>query len=109
MRCWTVQEDVAVFSEHLANIAQRFDLAYVHIRRRDKANKTLISNTGYSRDEANAAIEDGRVDAISFGSLFAANPDLPHRFQQGAELNAVDFSKYFSSGPQGYTDYPALS
>ncbi|KAH9142109.1 hypothetical protein LEN26_005150 [Aphanomyces euteiches] len=122
--CWTVQEDVAVFSEHLAKIAQRFDLAYVHIRRCDKANvltgdvepifrqhfkKTFISNTGYGRDEANAAIEDGRVDAISFGSLFAANPDLPDRFQQGAELNAMDFSKYFSSGPQGYTDYPALS
>ncbi|CAK4084610.1 unnamed protein product [Aphanomyces euteiches] len=121
---WTDQEDVADLSEHLAKIAQRFDLAYAHILRRDYSNvltgdvepifrrhfkNVVISNMGYTRDDANAAIEEGRVDAVSFGSLFVANPDLPERFKEGAELNMPDYSKYFASGPEGYTDYPALS
>ncbi|KAG9405103.1 hypothetical protein AC1031_004209 [Aphanomyces cochlioides] len=121
---WTAQEDVAELSEHLAKIAQRFDLAYAHILRRDYSNvltgdvepifrrhfkNVNISNMGYTKDDANAAIEEGRVDAVSFGSLFVANPDLPERFKQGAELSMSDYSKYFASGPEGYTDYPALS
>lgn len=36
-----------------------------------------------------------------------ANPDLPERVSNGWEINRkVDFSKAFSSGPEGYIDYP---
>jgi 2,4-dienoyl-CoA reductase-like NADH-dependent reductase (Old Yellow Enzyme family) len=46
---------------------------------------------------------------VAFGQLFIANPDLPARFTRNAPLNVPDGSTFFTSGPHGYTDYPALS
>ena len=45
---------------------------------------------------------------MAFGKLFIANPDLPARIQQGGPYNAWDESTFYSPGPKGYTDYPAL-
>jgi N-ethylmaleimide reductase len=43
----------------------------------------LVLSAGYDQQSAEAAIREGRADAISFGSLFIANPDLPVRFANG--------------------------
>jgi 2,4-dienoyl-CoA reductase-like NADH-dependent reductase (Old Yellow Enzyme family) len=40
---------------------------------------------------------------------FLANPDLVERYRTGAPLNAPDFATFYSAGPKGYTDYPALA
>ncbi|KAF0708332.1 hypothetical protein As57867_006365, partial [Aphanomyces stellatus] len=116
--------DPAALSEHLAKIAQRFNLAYVHVMRADffqaqtgdivpifrqHFKNTLIANMGYTKDEANEAIAAGKVDAIAFGTAFLANPDLPARFAKGAELNAPDAATFYVGGAKGYTDYPALN
>jgi 2,4-dienoyl-CoA reductase-like NADH-dependent reductase (Old Yellow Enzyme family) len=67
-----------------------------------------IANEGFSRETAEAAIEAGEADAVAFGKLFIANPDLPRRFSLGAPLNAWNADTFYSEGPVGYIDYPAL-
>jgi N-ethylmaleimide reductase len=69
----------------------------------------LILNGGYTRETANQVLERGVADAIAFGRLFIANPDLPERFARDAELNQPDPATYYSGGTKGYTDYPFLS
>jgi 2,4-dienoyl-CoA reductase-like NADH-dependent reductase (Old Yellow Enzyme family) len=68
-----------------------------------------IANEKYTLAKANKVIEDGEADAVAFGQLFIANPDLPARFASDALLNVPDGSTFFTPGSHGYTDYPALS
>lgn len=53
-------------------------------------------------------IEEGAADLVSFGRLFMANPDLPHRLETGAPLNEPDLSRAYGGDAAGYTDYPVL-
>jgi N-ethylmaleimide reductase len=69
----------------------------------------LIANMGYGAAEANAAIAAGAIDAVAFGTAFLANPDLPERLRLGAPLNSPDPATFYTQGPVGYTDYPALA
>ncbi len=68
-----------------------------------------IANEAFTPETAAKIVSDGVADAVSFGRLYIANPDLPERIAKGAELNAPDPGTFFGQGPQGYTDYPALS
>ncbi len=68
----------------------------------------FVANQGLAFETATRLIEAGEADAVGFGVLFIANPDLPERFRQGAPLNQPDPSTFYASGPEGYTDYPAL-
>ncbi|KAH9094495.1 hypothetical protein LEN26_018303, partial [Aphanomyces euteiches] len=114
-------EDPLALSEYLAKLSQRFDLAYVHVMRRDifgiqegdceatfrkYFHNTLISNLGYTKDEANAAIEAGQVDAVAFGAAYIGNPDLVERFATNAPLNESDPATFYVGGAKGYIDYP---
>jgi len=67
-----------------------------------------IANESFDQAGAEAALADGVADAVAFGKLFIANPDLPKRFATGAALNPWDTATFYSGGAQGYTDYPAL-
>lgn len=68
-----------------------------------------IANEKFTKDTAERAIAEHRADAVAFGQLFIANPDLPERFATNAPLNAPDFSTFYNGGVKGYTDYPFLS
>jgi len=68
----------------------------------------FIANEKFTKETAEAAIASGRADAVAFGQLFIANPDLPERFKLGAPLNAPDPATFYAQGPKGYTDYPFL-
>jgi 2,4-dienoyl-CoA reductase-like NADH-dependent reductase (Old Yellow Enzyme family) len=68
----------------------------------------LILNSDYSLDDGSEALRLGKADAIAFGRLFLANPDLPARFAKRAALNAPSVETFYTPGPVGYTDYPAL-
>ncbi len=68
----------------------------------------LIANGSYTGDTAERAIETGAADAIAFGVLFLANPDLPKRLAIAAPLNRPDVSTFYGGGERGYIDYPAL-
>lgn len=48
------------------------------------------------------------ADAVAFGRLFIANPDLPRRIELDALLNAYDRSTFYARGVEGYLDYPTL-
>jgi 2,4-dienoyl-CoA reductase-like NADH-dependent reductase (Old Yellow Enzyme family) len=69
----------------------------------------LIANEGFTKETATAAINSGAADAVAFGKLFIANPDLPVRFSLGEPLNTPDPTTFYAHGPKGYTDYPTLA
>jgi 2,4-dienoyl-CoA reductase-like NADH-dependent reductase (Old Yellow Enzyme family) len=68
-----------------------------------------IANEGFTPESAEKLVASGEADAVSFGKLFIANPDLPERIKRGAPLNAPDVSTFYGNSSKGYTDYPALS
>jgi 2,4-dienoyl-CoA reductase-like NADH-dependent reductase (Old Yellow Enzyme family) len=68
----------------------------------------LVLNSDYRLERAEAALAEGVADAITFGRPFISNPDLVDRFARGAELAPDDMATWYSQGPEGYTDYPAL-
>ncbi len=116
-------------SKHFAYLCERlneFDLAYLHIVDalegdvrhganvvdlsvlREAYRGVLLANGGYTQEKGDKAIANGEADAVTFGELFIANPDLPERFSKKAALNKADPSTYYTQGEKGYTDYPTL-
>lgn len=69
----------------------------------------VVTNGGFTLETGNQALQEGWADAVAFGVPFLANPDLPNRFKLGAPLNEADPSTFYTPGPKGYTDYPALA
>jgi 2,4-dienoyl-CoA reductase-like NADH-dependent reductase (Old Yellow Enzyme family) len=68
-----------------------------------------IVNEGFTQEGGEEALVSGVADAVAFGKLFIANPDLPHRFALRAPLNPWNAATFYVQGPEGYTDYPALA
>jgi 2,4-dienoyl-CoA reductase-like NADH-dependent reductase (Old Yellow Enzyme family) len=68
----------------------------------------LVLNQEYTLETAQADIASGLADAISFGRPFISNPDLVARLRNNAEIAPDNFRTWYSAGPEGYTDYPAL-
>lgn len=68
----------------------------------------LILSGGYDAARAESDLAAGKCDLVAVGRPILANPDLVARWQSGAELNAPDFSTFYTPGEKGYTDYPAL-
>ncbi len=102
-----------------------FGLAYLHVvervrdtRENDPGAKAIINrlrklwsgvyiaNSGYDGATGEESVRIGHADAIAFGRLFLANPDLPHRLQQGLPLNVPDHNSFYGGTEKGYTDYP---
>ncbi|HYW32477.1 MAG TPA: alkene reductase [Gemmatimonas sp.] len=69
----------------------------------------LIANGGFDRDRAEAVLDAGTADLVSFGVPFLANPDLPARLRAGIPLNAPHPATFYGEGPRGYTDYPTAN
>lgn len=67
-----------------------------------------IANEGFTAEAAAHLLAAGEADAVAFGKLFIANPDLPARLRRNAPLNAPDPASFYASGAAGYTDYPFL-
>lgn len=75
---------------------------------REVFTRPLILNQEYTFETAEADVASGLADGIAFGRKFIANPDLVERFRRGAALNLDNPKTWYSTGPEGYTDYPAL-
>lgn len=118
-----IDSDPVGLATWLATRLNEFNLAYLHVMRGDFFGKqngdvltpiranyrgTLIGNMGYSIDEAEEAIRDGKLDAVAFGMAFLANPDLPARIKAKAPLNTPNPETFYTPGPAGYTDYPVF-
>ncbi|WP_296597388.1 alkene reductase [Phenylobacterium sp.] len=67
-----------------------------------------IANEGLNAETAQALLDAGEADAVSFGKDFISNPDLPARLQRGAPLNPWKLETFYAPGAEGYVDYPAL-
>ena len=70
---------------------------------------TLILNGGYDAARAEADLQAGKGDLISFGSAYVANPDLAERMKLKAELAKPDTATFYTADAKGYTDYPAMA
>jgi N-ethylmaleimide reductase len=68
----------------------------------------LILNQDYTLEGAQADLDSGVADGVAFGRKFIANPDLVERFRQGAPIAQDNQATWYSKGPEGYIDYPAL-
>ena len=122
-------DPVALFSHIIAELSKR-KLAYLHLIEpraggdgskpvedapdasglfRSKFHGVLISAGGFNRESAEQAVGTGAADAVAFGRIFIANPDLPERLRHAAPLNAYDRATFYGGGEAGYTDYPTLA
>ena len=68
-----------------------------------------IANEAFTAASAAATVEAGEADAIAFGKLFIANPDLPQRLALNGPLNNWNSATFYSEGAEGYTDYSKLA
>lgn len=75
---------------------------------RKRFSGTLVLNFGYNKDTAEKVISEEGADAVSFGSLFISNPDLPERFAKNSALTPGDRSTFYGGGEKGYVDYPRV-
>lgn len=82
--------------------------AIVKNRFKDAGGCAYIGNGGLTPDEADTRVADGLADAIAFGELYIANPDLVERIAAGGPYNEPDRDTYYGRGAKGYTDYPTL-
>ncbi len=69
-------------------------------------NGVYIANGGYDAARGELAISDNHADAVAYGRLFLANPDLPKRLQSGGPLNTPDPKSFYGGTELGYIDYP---
>ncbi len=111
---------------HVLHELNRFKLAYAHLIMSTEEDfrhgaapvplaalgkefhGPLIVANGFTRATGTLVLEEDLADAVAFGRLFIANPDLPERFRLDAPLNALDESTLYGGSQKGYTDYPAL-
>jgi N-ethylmaleimide reductase len=112
--------------EHVTGELNRFDLAFLDLlqgtggapasdwipfdydRLRAIYKGNLVRNNGYDFKSATRAVSTGAADAIAFGRLLLANPDLVERFRIDAPLNVPDYERLYVGEEKGYTDYPTL-
>jgi len=118
--------DPETFFVYLLGQLNRFELAYLHIVDalegdvRHGANVVSLADLrkaykgmlivcgGYDKLRAEDAINQGLADAVAFGQLYIANPDLVERFKLNAPLNKADATTFYGGTEKGYTDYPFL-
>jgi len=110
---------------YAAGRLNRFGLAYLHVldglalgfhglgqrmtlgEFRGVFEGPLMGNCGYTKETAEAAIQSGQADLISFGRPFISNPDLVERLANGWPLNPpADMKVWYSFDEVGYTDFP---
>jgi len=102
---------------HVARELDRKKIAFIFTREymakdsltpliRQNFKGIIIANEKLNKDSAELLVNEGKADAVSFGVLFIANPDLPVRFKKGLPLNKPQFETFYAEGEKGYVDYP---
>ena len=107
----------ALYEYVVKNLSGR-NLAYLHIsdvgnqgwhaKLRPLFDGVYFANSGLTKETGGEMLAENDADAIVYGVLFLANPDLPKRFAKNAELNQPDQSTFYTPGEKGYTDYPTF-
>jgi N-ethylmaleimide reductase len=115
---------------YVAEQLNQFHLAYLHIieprvrgnivihenqgpvaseRLRSVFHGKIIAAGGFEPESAEDAVEQGIVDAVTFGRHFISNPDLPRRIREGLPLAEYDRNTFYTFDSRGYNDYPAYA
>jgi N-ethylmaleimide reductase len=68
----------------------------------------LLAAGNLTATSAQAMLDSGLIQVAVFGRPFIANPDLVERLKKGAALAAPREDLFYTAGPEGYSDYPAL-
>jgi N-ethylmaleimide reductase len=77
---------------------------FSHFRRHYSGR--LMANLGFTQLTGNTILKEGKVDLVSFGQLFIANPDLVEHFKHHLPLSENNPDTYYTGEEKGYTDYP---
>ncbi len=116
--------DPVALTRHVATELNRRGIAFLHVMRGDffgvqkgdvvtparaAFKGALMANMGYTPEEGAAAVAAGTLQAVCFGHHYISNPDLVERVRRGAALVEPDGKTFYSPGPAGYIDYPALA
>ena len=110
--------DTTALYLRLARELSELGLVYVHLidfgtvpvelkaAIREAFRGALILNGGFDAGRAEATLQAGAGDLISFGRPFIANPRLVTRMRAGLPIAAPDPTTFYTPGPHGYVDYP---
>jgi 2,4-dienoyl-CoA reductase-like NADH-dependent reductase (Old Yellow Enzyme family) len=113
--------DPAATYGHVARECGKLGLAFLFVREslqanprfskglREAFNGAFIANQELTREQGERLLADKEADAISYGRLYIANPDLVERLAINAPLNDPDASSFYGGTEKGYTDYPTLA
>lgn len=69
----------------------------------------LVLNSDLTAEDGNALLASGLADAVSYGRPYISNPDLVERIRDGKAWADSAMATWYTSGPAGYTDYPAAA
>jgi 2,4-dienoyl-CoA reductase-like NADH-dependent reductase (Old Yellow Enzyme family) len=96
--------------DHLGIARQPFASMFLHhlTTLRPNYSGPLIVNAGITPERAADLVADGKADAVAFGRMFLANPDLPVRIRRNGPFNELRRVGHYGGGAIGYTDYPTL-
>lgn len=117
-----VEADMTALYPQYFKALDGFGLAYLHVMRafantvetdvvamaRGAFSGKIIACGGYTGETGAALVASGGADAVAFGQAFIANPDLAARIKVGAALNVPHQATFYTPGPKGYVDYPAM-
>jgi N-ethylmaleimide reductase len=107
---------------YLANKLNELGIAYLHLsdpeakgqpnvlvqHLRKVFRNTLILSGGYSATAAEEVLKNKQADLVSFARPFLANPDLVDRYRNKLPLNELKHDLFYTSGREGYVDYPVF-
>jgi len=97
-----------------------YGLAYLHLMEPKSAANAFVAkelrpyfkgplmiNSGFTKETAEAILQSGDADLVSFGRPFVSNPDFVERTLKDQPLTPTDYSTlYYSPNVTGgYTDY----
>lgn len=113
------EDDPLKLYEYIIGKLNEMNLAYLYIGTADDSrnwHETLrplydgvyFAGEGFTKESGRDLLAENGADAIVYGKLFLANPDLPKRFRLDEELNDWDSDTFYQGGKDGYLDYPTL-
>lgn len=69
----------------------------------------IVGAGSYSKEKAVNMLSNGYIDAVAFGRLYIANPDLTERLRYDLPLSEANSETFYGGNKKGYTDYPLFN
>jgi N-ethylmaleimide reductase len=122
----TRDPDPASTYGHVSEMLESIGVAYMHIADtnawggtadlpamlkmvRPRFTGPIVANAGITPEAAVELVASGHVDAVAFGRMYIANPDLAKRIKARGPYNELRSVGLYGGDETGYVDYPALA